>query len=315
MSYLRCEQTALSCGPRVLPCLQCRLPSSCTGANGNGLEILQSPVSSQTLLTPSRMAPPSADVGQGCEQTPLFSPCFILTPALQMKEVDRTQVDAWPGVRHGASGCGCKRLTRGHLVCTSKSTSESMREGSRTPATVWKPGTCSCSWIWSLRRRISRRCISMILPVSSCSLSLIVGPTLAMSLVSAVRDKAGSLWPSTILLQSLPQSLPAPNTHGASTRGDTACVHAASLTCPCPCASPRSSATPLGTTLESELLVKMVLLDTDSSPPFVWHLLMLPAPWILPSSLSWGLPLPWTYGLERLWLISGLGLKGLDSRQ
>lgn len=187
-------------------------------------------------------------------------------------------------------------------MCTSKSTSESMREGSRTPATVWKPGTCSCSWIWSLRRRISRRCISMILPVSSCSLSLMVGLTLAMSLVSAVRDKAGSLQPSTILLQSLPT----PNTHGAFTRGDTDSV---SQTCPRPCASPSPSATPLGTTLESELL------DTDSSPPLVWHLLMLPAPWILPSSLSWGLPPPWAYGLERLWLISGLGLKGLDSRQ
>lgn len=55
MSYLRCEQTALSCGPQVSSCLQCRLPSSCTGANDKGLEILQSPV--LRLLSPLPIGP------------------------------------------------------------------------------------------------------------------------------------------------------------------------------------------------------------------------------------------------------------------
>jgi len=121
------------------------------------------------------------------------APC----PHLSMKEAGGTQVEVWLSGRHpvhpvllAVTGNGSPG---GHLVCTSKSTSESTREGSRTPAMVWKPGTCSCSWIWSLRRRISRRCISMILPVSSCSFSLIVELVPTTSLVSTVRDKAGSL--------------------------------------------------------------------------------------------------------------------------
>lgn len=123
---------------------------------------------------------------------------FILTlpPAFQDGRGWCRSLAQWqtPGASC-ASGCDWKWLTGGHLVCTSKSTSESMREGSRTPAMVWKPGTCSCSWIWSLRRRISRRCISMILPVSSCSFSLIVELVPTMSLLATVRDKAGSLQP------------------------------------------------------------------------------------------------------------------------
>lgn len=99
MSYLRCEQTALSCGPQVSPCLRCRLPSSCTGTKDKGLGDPAVP-SPPAPLTPSHRTPPSAEVGQGCEQTPLFSPCFILTPTLQMKEVDGTQVDAWLGAGH-----------------------------------------------------------------------------------------------------------------------------------------------------------------------------------------------------------------------
>lgn len=89
----------------------------------------------------------------------------------------------------------CRWLPRGdQLVCTSKSTSDRTREGSRIPARGWKPGTCSCSWIWSLRRWISRRCISMILPVSSCSFSLMVGAALHTSSLGTGRHRAGLLW-------------------------------------------------------------------------------------------------------------------------
>ena len=106
-----------------------------------------------------------------------------------------------PRVRLGTTGAPCffrpgwRRLTRGgHLVCSFKSASAPRREGNRIPAKGWKPGTCSCSWIWSLRRWISRRCISMILPVSSCSFSLTVGGMPGKSLPDSVGDRAGLVW-------------------------------------------------------------------------------------------------------------------------
>lgn len=95
------------------------------------------------------------------------------------------------------------------MVFTSKSTSELEREGSRTPARVWNPVICSCSWIWSLRRWISRRCISMILPVSSCSFNLAVGAVLSMSLLGSVRDSRTHVDLSIALLQS--RSSPPPS--------------------------------------------------------------------------------------------------------
>ena len=86
---------------------------------------------------------------------------------------------------------GRRRLTRGcHLVWAFKSASL-LRDGSCIPARGWKPGTCSCSWIWSLRRWISRRCISMIRPVSSCTFSLMVGGTLGKSSPDTAGDRAG----------------------------------------------------------------------------------------------------------------------------
>ena len=86
---------------------------------------------------------------------------------------------------------GWRCLTRGcHLVWAFKSASP-LRDGSCIPARGWKPGTCSCSWIWSLRRWISRRCISMILPVSSCTFNLMVGGTLGKSSLDTAGDRAG----------------------------------------------------------------------------------------------------------------------------
>ena len=70
---------------------------------------------------------------------------------------------------------------RGHFICTSKSTSDPRREGNWIHATGWNPATWSCSWIWSLRCWISRQCISIILQVSSCSFSLMVGAMLGVS--------------------------------------------------------------------------------------------------------------------------------------
>lgn len=99
MSYLRCEQMALSCGAPGLATSAMQIAQVLHRSQRQWPKDPTVP-SPQTLLTPPRMTPPSAEVGQGCEQTPLFSPCFILTPALQMKEVDGTQVDAWPGDRH-----------------------------------------------------------------------------------------------------------------------------------------------------------------------------------------------------------------------
>lgn len=91
--------------------------------------------------------------------------------------------------------CNCRWLTRGgHLVCTYKSTSDLRREGSRIPLRGWRPGICSCSWIWSRRRWISRRCISMILAVSSCSFSRMVGVMLGMASLGTERDRAGLMW-------------------------------------------------------------------------------------------------------------------------
>lgn len=85
---------------------------------------------------------------------------------------------------------GWRRLTRGcHLVWAFKSSP--LRDGSCIQAKGWKPGTCSCSWIWSLRRWISRRCISMILPVSSCTFNLMVGGTLGKSSLDTAGDRAG----------------------------------------------------------------------------------------------------------------------------
>lgn len=69
----------------------------------------------------------------------------------------------------------------GHFVCTSKFTSDPRREGNWIHAMGWNSATRSCSWIWSLRCWISRQCISVILQVSSCSFSLMVGVMLGVS--------------------------------------------------------------------------------------------------------------------------------------
>lgn len=83
---------------------------------------------------------------------------------------------------------------RDPLFCTSGFTSNLTREGSRILEMGWNPGTCCCSWTWSLRRWISKRCISIILPVSSCSFSLMVGVVPTVSSLGPVRDRAGRMW-------------------------------------------------------------------------------------------------------------------------
>lgn len=99
MSYLRCEQTALSCGAPGLAMSAMQIAQFLHRSKRQrpGDPAVPSP---PAPLTPSHRTPPSAEVDQGCEQTPLFSSCFILTPTLQMKEVDGTQVDAWLGAGH-----------------------------------------------------------------------------------------------------------------------------------------------------------------------------------------------------------------------
>ena len=130
--------------------------------------------------------------GCACGPTPLFCLCPVLPRGLGCSPESRTAARHSFRSGRGRPAGGC------HSVWACEPAS-ALRDGSRAPARGWPPGTRSCSWIWSVRRWISRRCISRILPVSSCTFNLMVGGTPGKSSLDTAGDRAalglGHLFP------------------------------------------------------------------------------------------------------------------------